>query len=123
VFVRDGHLFNVPHSPDNEWGSGWRSSGFQVNPRFNIQDKFHTFPIEGHATPEGTRRYSQRNTEAVNAVNFSEVKNMTDEPLVLSKLIYGAENGEINQFGDLDQYNAMKYSVLSGGVNHLDTSH
>ena len=38
-------------------------------------------------------------------------------------MIYGTGSGDGLPSADFRQYNALKYAVLSGGVNHIDTGH
>lgn len=38
-------------------------------------------------------------------------------------MVYNTSHGSSDPEDDLLQYNALKYAVLSGGVNHIDTGH
>jgi aryl-alcohol dehydrogenase-like predicted oxidoreductase len=60
-----------------------------------------------------------RNSEHVHPDNFREVAG-TD--LTLSRMIYGTGNGVASSPADFLQYNALKHSLMSGGINHIDTS-
>ena len=84
-------------------------------------------PIKGHATSEGTFKYKLRNADFVDDFNFNRVLLQSQhgkkrcQNMALSKIIYSTANGASEPFTDLLQYNALKYAVLSGGVNHIDT--
>jgi len=47
----------------------------------------------------------------------------SDDRLILSKMVAGTSNGPSDAHEDLLQYTSLKYAVLSGGVNHIDTGH
>ena len=97
--------------------------GFTFNTKYRIRRNRE--PEEGQATPEGTLKYSRRNSSIVDPSNFKSIKMMKGdkEHLTLSKLIFGTACGVPVPTGDLEQYNALKYAILSGGVNHIDTGH
>ena len=102
-------------------GAGYH--GFTVNPRFSVGKAAD--PVEGFATPEGTRRYAERNRSIVDRSNFKSIpllKGDTDT-LTLSKLVYGTAAGPGAPSEDYRQYNSLKYAILSGGMNHIDTGH
>ena len=102
-------------------GAGYH--GFTVNPRFSVGKAAD--PVVGFATPEGTRRYAERNRSIVDRSNFKSIpllKGDTDT-LTLSKLVYGTAAGPGAPSEDYRQYNSLKYAILSGGMNHIDTGH
>ena len=41
----------------------------------------------------------------------------------MSKLVFGSASGPGTPSEDFKQYNALKYAILSGGLNHIDTGH
>lgn len=75
-------------------------------------------PISGYATKEKTKYYSQRNMENVHKSNFKE----TYEGLTISSLGLGSYVGKPDDLTDFYLYNSVKNSVLSGGINHIDTA-
>ena len=87
--------------------------------KFDLSDSLHALsPIEGYATEEGTQRYAQRNAALIDASNFGDVNGLT-----LSRLIAGTAQGSHTPGVDFDLYCAVRWAVLSGGCNHLDTGH
>lgn len=88
-----------------------------------ISDVLHQYelldnPIKGIATKDKTKFYSQRNTENVHKSNFKE----TYEGLTISSLGLGSYVGKPDDLTDFYLYNSVKNSVLSGGINHIDTA-
>jgi len=57
----------------------------------------------------------------VNKSSFKEVKIDNEENLTLSTLGIGTLNEEYQCYGDFWQYNSIKYALLSGGMNFIDT--
>ena len=51
-------------------------------------------------------------------MNFGEVNGLT-----LSRLIAGTGNGSTIPGTDFDLYCSLRYAVMGGGCNHLDTGH
>ena len=43
--------------------------------------------------------------------------------MTLSKLISGTGSGSPYPRSDFGQYNSLKYQILSGGINHIDSGH
>lgn len=76
-------------------------------------------PIEGYATLEGTIKYSNRNKEEVNAQHF---RSAYHSDLKISSIGIGTYQGLPDSLTDFYMYNAIKSSVLSGGVNLIDTA-
>ena len=99
VYLRDHEMFEEAQSMSldedgqaSDPGIGYRGS-FNVDPKFNLQDSENLEPIKGYATPEGTKRYSQR-SNIVHQSNFKKVKMCRfDEELTLSKLMIGTARG------------------------------
>jgi len=74
--------------------------------------------IPGHATAEGTRRFRQRaEASGVERNHFREFKG-----LHLTSLGFGTYLGEIDRSTDALVEEAFKSSVLSGGINVIDTA-
>ena len=100
IFLRDQHMFELEHkqtidveraidAEDDEMieepGIGYRGT-FTVNPKFDVKE---AEKVVGYATAEGTAAYAQRSS-LVHESNFKKVKvGNTDDPLTLSKMIYG----------------------------------
>ena len=42
---------------------------------------------------------------------------------MLSKLVFGTQNKIVDPISDLKLYTTIKYAVLSGGINQIDTGH
>lgn len=88
-----------------------------------LEDVIHKYeileqPIQGKATPSKTEFYSQRNINNVHADNFKKTFN----DLTISTLGIGSYLGKPDDINDFYLYNAIKTSVLSGGINHIDTA-
>ena len=85
-------------------------------------------PLQGHATVEGTEQYyrmSQYNEQGfdnldVHHENFRGL--YQEERMRLSSLGIGTYVGAPDDATDYAVYEAIKTSVLSGGVNHIDTA-
>jgi predicted aldo/keto reductase-like oxidoreductase len=75
--------------------------------------------IPGHATEDGTFRYTQRNKEEVNYLNF---RNLFNTNIKISSIGLGTYMGPPDDITDFYMYNAIKSVVMSGGVNVLDTA-
>jgi len=71
--------------------------------------------ISGHATPDGTKKFSQKNSSVLES-NFKETNG-----LVLSNVGIGTYLGDPNEQTDILVKNAVKTSILSG-VNVIDTA-
>ena len=82
--------------------------------------------LPGYATVEGSQKY-------YNMSQYGEVDNldvhhdnfktlMHNEQLKISTIGIGTYMGDPDDRTDFDLYNAIKTSVLSGGVNHIDTA-
>lgn len=107
-----------------EFGVGYRGN-FTVNPTFDLKE---SETIRGHATAEGTAAYAKR-AALVHPSNFKRVKVTNgEEPLTLSKIIFGTDQEQIYDLPDVPQQDFFQYmnirsAVLSGGINHIDTGH
>jgi diketogulonate reductase-like aldo/keto reductase len=75
--------------------------------------------ISGHATEEGTMRYTQRNKDEVHSLNFRTLYN---SGVKISSIGLGTYMGPPDDITDFYMYNAIKSVVLSGGVNVIDTA-
>ena len=95
---------------------------FKINPKFNLRDNNETELVKGHATPEGTRTFSERSS-MVHPSNFKTVGMPSAEQLTLSKIAYGTATGTTHSQQDFFQYFVLKNVLLSGGINHIDTGH
>jgi hypothetical protein len=51
--------------------------------------------------------------------NFKHFIN--NKELKVSKMAYGTQSDGFNKIKDMQIYNGIKISVMSGGVNHIDT--
>lgn len=82
--------------------------------------------LKGWATPEGTDKYYRMSQYGeveglvVHHENFNGL--FHDELLKLSSVGIGTYTGEPDDATDFAMYNAIKTSVLSGGLNHIDTA-
>ena len=82
--------------------------------------------LRGYATPEGTDKYYRR------AMNENEIDNFEvhhenfrspfNSTVKVSSLGIGSYIGEPDDWTDYELYDAIKQSVLSGGINHIDTA-
>ncbi|KRX10506.1 NADP-dependent oxidoreductase domain [Pseudocohnilembus persalinus] len=75
--------------------------------------------IKGFATKEGTLKYSQRKSDLVDPLHFNTPMR---EDLKLSSVGIGTYTGAPEQVDDLKMFNAICDSVLTGGVNVIDTA-
>jgi diketogulonate reductase-like aldo/keto reductase len=82
--------------------------------------------LKGYATQEGTEKYyrmSQYGEVESLDVHHENFRSMIhNEMLKVSSLGIGTYMGNPDDHTDFDMYNAIKTSVLSGGVNHIDTA-
>jgi hypothetical protein len=85
----------------------------------NNEKSLDNSPIEGFATEEGTNKYSLRNPTEVHAEHFRKFYHTNWK---VSSLGIGTYTGAPDDLNDFYIYNAVKSSVLSGGVNHIDTA-
>lgn len=82
--------------------------------------------LAGYATPEGTEKYyrmsqyGEGDATEVHPDNFRSP--LQDERLRMTTLSIGSYVGDPDDKTDFLLYNAIKQSVLSGGVNHIDTA-
>ena len=82
--------------------------------------------LRGYASQEGTDRYYRR------AMNENDVDAFEVHPenfrmpfgsmVRISSLGIGSYVGDPDDWTDYDLYDAIKQSVLSGGINHIDTA-
>jgi len=80
--------------------------------------------LPGHATEEGTDRFyrkSQYDDLTLN-VHYENFKTLFGTNTRISTLAYGSYTGEPDDWTDFQMYDAIKQSVLSGGINHIDTA-
>jgi aryl-alcohol dehydrogenase-like predicted oxidoreductase len=74
--------------------------------------------LQGHATPEGTKRYAQHAaSQGRPAAHFKSF-----DGLHLSSIGMGTYLGQLTQEDDLAVENAVYHSVKSGAVNVIDTA-
>jgi len=82
--------------------------------------------LKGHATPEGTKKYynlSQYGEIENLDVHHENFKSLThNENLMVSSVGVGTYIGDPDDQTDFNLYNGIKQSVLSGGLNHIDTA-
>ena len=134
MYLRDQAMFERPSSKktidldgSSATGGGMQEGkgylGFTVDSRFSVSRSGP--PLEGYATPEGTSKYAARNASVVDPCSFKSILLLKGDkdPLTLSKLVYGTASGGPWPREDFKQYNALKYAILSGGMNHIDTGH
>ena len=83
-------------------------------------------PLKGWASPEGTEKYYRMSQygEADNLdVHHDNFKALAqNEQIRITSIGIGSYMGEPDDQTDFDLYNAIKTSVLSGGLNHIDTA-
>ena len=92
-------------------------------------------PVEGFATKEGTKFYSNRNKETVHKDHFKKTYDLNNNnnnnnnenavninELTISSIGLGSYIGPPDDINDFYLYNSVKSSVLSGSVNHIDTA-
>lgn len=91
--------------------------------------------LKGFATVEGTEKFYRRSQcedvdAAQNVVNYNESLEVHHENfrspfnsmVKISTLGYGSYMGNPDDMSDYLMYDAIKQSVLSGGINHIDTA-
>lgn len=91
--------------------------------------------LKGFATVEGTEKFYRRSQcedvdAAPNVVNYNESLEVHHENfrspfnsmLKISTLGYGSYMGNPDDMSDYLMYDAIKQSVLSGGINYIDTA-
>lgn len=85
---------------------------------------FGNDPLKGHATEEGTDTYYRRSQsgETNLEVHPDNFKSPYNSNLKISSIGYGSYVGDSSDFTDWTMYEAIKTSVLSGGVNNIDTA-
>ena len=83
-------------------------------------------PLRGWASPEGTDRYYRRSMNENEADNFEvhheNFRMPINTQIKVSTLGIGSYVGEPDDWTDYELYDAIKQSVLSGGINHIDTA-
>ena len=139
VFLRDADMFKRDYEEaitlnkeeeetdeeGDQEGIGYRGT-FEVNPKFDLRDEATTENerVVGYATPAGTKAYAERSS-VVHSSNFKQVKMIEqDETLTLSKMIYGTQTSKMTvPSTDFLTYMAIRTSLLSGGINHIDTGY
>lgn len=89
-----------------------------------LDDNMHPYfmqtdTIQGFATPKGTKRYMERNSGEIPESNFRSPFN---SELKLSSIGIGTYVGAPDDATDYAMYEGIKTSVLSGGVNVIDTA-
>jgi|JI6StandDraft_1071083.scaffolds.fasta_scaffold26626_3 hypothetical protein len=95
------------------------TSDINFTQRKDSFEKYYTRnePLKGYCTAEASLAYSKRNPE----VHSSNFKKPIGSDLTLSSVGVGTYTNEDQQHTDLSMYNAIVDSVLSGGVNVVDT--
>lgn len=81
--------------------------------------------LKGFATQKGTERYYRRSQyDEFKALDVSHAhfKTPFKSDLKVSTLGYGTYMGEADDMTDYLVYDAIKQSVLSGGINNIDTA-
>jgi aryl-alcohol dehydrogenase-like predicted oxidoreductase len=96
----------------------------QLDDRSKKADFDENNTLEGYADEKGTMSYSQRNPDEVHGAHFREFYNITDKEkkLKVSSIGIGTYIGAPDDITDFYMYNAIKSSILSGGVNVIDTA-
>jgi len=90
------------------------------NPYFMEQDK-----LKGTCTASGTDRYYRRSQyDPYNAleVHHENFRTPFNSDVRVTSIGYGTYVGEPDDVTDYLMYDAIKQSVLSGGLNHIDTA-
>jgi len=83
--------------------------------------------LKGMASTEGTNQFYNRSQYDENSAlevhheNFRTIQ-MPQGPVKISSLGYGSYVGEPDDWTDYAMYDAIKQSVLSDGINHIDTA-
>jgi aryl-alcohol dehydrogenase-like predicted oxidoreductase len=81
--------------------------------------------LTGHCTAQGTDRYYRRSQyDAFNSmdIHHANFRSPFNSDLKLTAIGYGTYMGDPDDTNDYLQYDAIKQSVLSGGLNHIDTA-
>jgi len=82
--------------------------------------------LRGHATQEGTDKYYRRamneNEADAHEVHPENFRSPFNSLVRISSMGIGSYIGDPDDFTDYDMYDAIKQSVLSGGINHIDTA-
>lgn len=81
--------------------------------------------MPGYATAEGTERYYRRSQyDEYNEYNVSSdhFKTPLKSDIKVTSLGYGTYTGEADDITDFHMYDAIKQSVLTGGMNNIDTA-
>lgn len=85
--------------------------------------------LPGLATNYGTEKYyrwsqyDENSNLDVHHEHFKSIKGPSgDEDIKISSLGYGTYMGDPDDYTDFAMYDAIKQSVLSGGLNHIDTA-
>ena len=83
-------------------------------------------PLRGHATKEGTERFYSRamNENEIDAfeVHHENFRCPFNSEVKVTSVGIGSYIGDPDDFTDYDMYDAVKQSILSGGINHIDTA-
>jgi predicted aldo/keto reductase-like oxidoreductase len=85
---------------------------------------FDNVPLPGFATEEGTDAYYKRSQyEDLNLeVHPDNFKTPFESNIKISSIGYGTYIGDPDDYTDYLMYDSIKTSVLSGGINHIDTA-
>lgn len=82
--------------------------------------------LKGYATPEGTERFYKRamneDSYDVLEVSHENFNSPFNSEVKISSIGYGTYVGDPDDFTDYLVYDGIKQSVLSGGINHIDTA-
>lgn len=81
--------------------------------------------MKGYATQVGTDKYYRRSQyDVYNSLNVSSQHFRTpfNSDLKITSIGYGTYMGDPDDKTDYLMYDSIKQSVLSGGVNHIDTA-
>ena len=82
--------------------------------------------LSGHATYDGTTKFFKRAIGEGDAddldVHPGNFRTPLHSDLKLSSLGIGTYMGDPDDLTDFYMYDAIKQSVLSGGINHIDTA-
>ena len=89
------------------------------NPKFDVKSSTSRAPYKGFYDLEGMKRYMERGEGLVHQDNFKHF--IDNKELKVSKMAYGTQSDGFNKIRDMQIYNGIKISVMSGGVNHIDT--
>ena len=82
--------------------------------------------LKGSATKAGTDKYYRRamNENEIDSfeVHHENFRCPFDSEVKISTIGIGSYIGDPDDLTDFDMYDAVKQSVLSGGINHIDTA-